>query len=55
MNKIHHLFLLYNQHKIHLDEYVYYQYFKKDTDCEVIMRNWFDKDMADERKRMLGE
>jgi DNA gyrase/topoisomerase IV subunit B len=32
-----------------------YQYFKKDTDCEVIMRNWFDKDMADERKRMLGE
>ena len=32
-----------------------YQYFKKDIDCEVIMRNWFDKDMADERKRMLGE
>lgn len=32
-----------------------YQYFKKDIDCELIMKNWFDKDMSDERKRMLAE
>lgn len=32
-----------------------YQYFKKDTICDEVMKNWFDKDMSDERKRMLGE
>jgi DNA gyrase/topoisomerase IV subunit B len=32
-----------------------YHYFKKDEIAETILKNWFDKDMSDERKRMLGE
>lgn len=32
-----------------------YHYFKKDDAAEIILKNWFDKDMSDERKRMLGE
>ena len=32
-----------------------YHYFKKDDMAEIIMKNWFDKDMSDERKKMLGE
>lgn len=32
-----------------------FHFFKKDETCDLIMKNWFDKDMSDERKRMLGE
>ena len=32
-----------------------YHYFNKDEIAETVFKNWFDKDMSDERKRMLGE